>query len=95
LKREFEWDENKEEINIRKHDVNFSEAQEAFYDENAIDDYDEFHSNEEQRFALIGLSSKRLLFVSYTIRQNTVIHLISARKANQNQERFYNNAKRK
>ena len=41
---EFEWDENKEEINIRKHGVNFNEAQEAFYDENAIDDYDEFHS---------------------------------------------------
>ncbi len=92
---EFEWDENKEEINIRKHGVNFSEAREAFYDENAIDDYDEFHSDEEQRFALIGLSPKRLLFVSYTVRQNTVIRLISARKANQNQERFYNNAKRK
>ena len=92
---EFEWDENKEEINIRKHGVNFNEAQEAFYDENAIDDYDEFNSDEEQRFALIGLSTKRLLFVSYTVRQNTVIRLISARKANQNQERFYNNAKRK
>lgn len=92
---EFEWDENKEEINIRKHGVNFSEAQEAFYDENAIDDFDKFHSDEEQRFALIGLSTKRLLFVSYTVRQNTIIRLISARKANQNQERFYNNAKRK
>jgi uncharacterized DUF497 family protein len=92
---EFEWDENKEEINIRKHGVNFNEAQKAFYDENAIDDYDEFHSDEEKRFALIGLSTKRLLFVSYMIRQNTVIRLISARKANQNQERFYNNAKRK
>ncbi len=63
---EFEWDENKEEINIRKHGVNLNEAQKAFYDENAIDDYDEFHSDEEQRFALIGLLTKRLLFVSYT-----------------------------
>ncbi len=92
---EFERDENKEEINIRKHGVNFNEVKEAFYDENAIDDYDEFHSNEEKRFALIGLSTKRLLFVSYTICQNAVICLISARKANQNQEKFYNNAKRK
>lgn len=91
---EFEWDENKEEINIRKHGISFGEAQEAFEDESAIDDYDEFHSDEEHRFALIGLSTKRLLFVSYTIRQNTVIRLISARKANQNQERFYNNAKK-
>lgn len=92
---EFEWDENKEKINIRKHGVNFSEAPEAFEDENAIDDYDESHSsNEEHRFALIGLSTKRLLFVSYTVRRNSVIRLISARKANQNQERFYNDAKK-
>ncbi len=91
---EFEWDENKERINIRKHGVNFSEAQEAFEDENAIDDYDEPHSDEERRFALLGLSTKRLLFVSYTVRRNSVIRLISARKANQNQEKFYNNAKK-
>lgn len=92
---EFEWDENKERINIRKHGVNFSEAQEAFEDQNAIDNYDESHSsNEEHRFALLGLSTKRLLFVSYTVRRNTVIRLISARKANQNQERFYNDAKK-
>ncbi len=92
---EFEWDEKKEKINIRKHGVDFGEAQEAFEDENAIDDYDESHSsNEEHRFALIGLSTKRLLFVSYTVRRNAVIRLISARKANQNQERFYNDAKK-
>ena len=92
---EFEWDENKERINIRKHGVNFSEAEEAFEDENAIDDYDESHSaDEEHRFALLGLRAKRFLFVSYTVRRNIVIRLISARKANQNQERFYNDAKR-
>ena len=92
---DFEWDETKERINIRKHDVNFSEAQEAFEDENAIDDYDESHSSDEEyRFALLGLSTKRLLFVSYTVRRNTVIRLISARKANQNQEKFYNDAKK-
>ena len=91
---EFEWDENKERINIRKHGVNFSQAQEAFEDENAIDDYDDSHSDEEHRFALLGLSAKTLLFVSYTVRRNAVIRLISARKANQKQERFYNNAKK-
>ena len=91
---EFEWDENKERINIRKHDVNFSEAQEAFEDENAIDDYDDSHSDEEHRFALLGLRAKRLFFVSNTVRRNTVIRLISARKANQRQERFYNDAKK-
>jgi len=92
---EFQWDEKKERINIRKHGVNFSEAEEAFEDENAIDDYDELHStDEEHRFALFGLSTKRLLFVSYNVRQDTVIRLISARKANRNQERFYNDAKK-
>ena len=91
---EFEWDENKEQINIRKHGVDFSEAEEAFEDENAIDNYDESHSDKEHRFALIGLSTRRLLFVSYTVRRNTIIRLISARKANQNQERFYKNARK-
>ena len=91
---EFEWDENKEQINIRKHGVDFSEAEEAFEDENAIDDYDKSHSDEEHRFALIGLSTRRLLFVSYTVRRNDIIRLISARKANQNQERFYNDARK-
>lgn len=92
---EFEWDDNKEKINVRKHGVDFSEAQEAFEDENAIDDYDESHSSdEEHRFVLLGLSTKRLLFVSYTVRRNTLIRLISARKANQNQEKFYNDAKK-
>jgi uncharacterized DUF497 family protein len=42
---EFKWDENKERINIRKHGVTFNEAQEAFEDENAIDDYDDSHSD--------------------------------------------------
>lgn len=92
---EFEWDENKERINIRKHRVNFSEAREAFDDENAIDDYDESHStNEERRFALLGLTTKRLLFVSFTVRRGEVIRLISARKANRNQAKFYNDAKK-
>ena len=92
---EFEWSKNKEKINIQKHGVTFGEAEEPFYDGNAIDDYDVAHSTDaEQRFALIGLSSKRLLFVSYTVRRKGVIRIISARKANQNQERFYNHGKR-
>ena len=95
MNMEFEWDPNKEPLNIRKHGVSFSEAEEAFYDGKAIDDYDDAHStDEEHRFALIGLSSKRLLFITYTVRRNAVIRLISARKANRNQESFYNYGKR-
>lgn len=91
---EFEWDENKERINIRKHCVSFTEAEEAFEDENAIDEYDGAHSSDEEHcFALVGLSSKRLLFITYTVRRSNVIRLISARKASQHQERFYNHGK--
>ena len=95
MNMEFEWDLEKERINIRKHGVSFSEAEEAFRDELAIDDFDESHSTaEERRFALIGRSLTRLLFVSYTVRGKNAVRLISARKANRNQERFYNHGKR-
>ncbi len=88
---EFEWDPKKERINIRKHQVTFSEAQEAFYDENAKDEYDDIHSyDEEHRFGLIGFSTRRLLFVTYTVRRKTTIRIISARKADRAQARFYN-----
>ncbi len=90
---EFEWDPRKAAKNQKKHGVAFDEAEEAFGDPNAIDDYDDVHSHdEEHRFALIGLSSKRLLFVNYTVRDLEVIRIITARKANKNQERFYNHA---
>ena len=91
---EFGWDPKKEKINLRKHRVSFSEAEEAFSDTYAVDEYDDAHSSaEEDRFALIGLSSKRLLFVSFTIPDETTIRIISARKANKTQQKFYSDAK--
>ena len=54
----FDWDPDKNELNIRRHGVSFEEAQEAFFDSNALEEYDEKHSTtKEPRFNLVGLSS--------------------------------------
>lgn len=61
----FDWEPNKYEANLKDHKVSFEEAQEAFYDPQALEEYDEEHSTaKERRFKLIGLSSRRLLVVS-------------------------------
>jgi len=79
----FEWDERKAAANLKKHGVSFDEAKSAFYDERAklIDDPD--HSEEEDRFVLLGLSSAlRILVVCHCDRTDDgVIRIISARKA--------------
>ncbi|MBI4754196.1 MAG: BrnT family toxin [Betaproteobacteria bacterium] len=79
----FEWDERKAAANIRKHGVSFEEAKSAFYDERAklLDDPD--HSEDEDRFILLGLSSAlRVLVVCHCYRSDEgVIRIISARKA--------------
>lgn len=78
----FEWDEKKNEINIKKHGVSFEEASTSFYDDLAIIIPDEKHSEGEERFTLIGKSeSNRILYVSHCERVGGVIRLISARKA--------------
>ena len=79
----FEWDERKATANVKKHGVSFEEAKSAFYDEHAkiIDDPD--HSEDEERFVLLGLSSAlRILVVCHCYRgDGGVIRIISARKA--------------
>ena len=87
----FEWDENKAAANVRKHAVTFQEAAGSFYDPYArvIDDPD--HSDDEERFILIGMSMRaRVLTVSHCIRgAGARIRIISARKATTNEERQY------
>lgn len=87
----FEWDENKARINLQKHGVSFEEAQTVFYDENAllIDDPD--HSEDEERFIILGLSAgARLLVVCHCYRESeTVIRIISARKATRKETQYY------
>ncbi len=80
---DFEWDPKKAATNARKHGVTFDEARTVFLDDNArlIDDPD--HSDDEERFVLLGLShSLRLLLVCHCYRSDGgVIRIISARKA--------------
>lgn len=85
----FQWDPNKALRNWQRHRVSFEEATEAFLDPNAVDDYDEEHSSQETRYNLIGLSSRRLLFVVYTEPENNVVRIISARKAERKHQQIY------
>lgn len=91
---EFEWDEIKNAANIKKHGISFEEAESAFFDENAVEIFDELNSNAEIRFQIIALSSVRLLFVAFTIRGEEKIRIISARKADAKQAKIYNEYKR-
>ena len=88
---EFTWDELKAQTNIKKHGVSFDEAKSAFYDENAIVIYDPDHSQQEDRFILLGMSDYyRLLIVCHCYHKNdTIIRIISARKANKSEEKQY------
>lgn len=86
-----EWDPKKAAQNLRKHGVSFDDAQTVFSDDRArlIDDPD--HSEDEDRFVLLGLSnSLRLLVVIHCYREEgNVIRIISARKATREERGFY------
>jgi len=88
---EFEWDKRKDKINIRKHGVSFDEARTVFYDENAIQFFDPDHSDEEDRFILLGMTfTLRVLVVCHCFRESEkIIRIISARKADHSEEREY------
>lgn len=87
----FEWDENKNAINKRKHNISFEEAQTVFYDDEALVIDDPEHSGQEERFIILGMSTRaNLLVVCHCYRQSeTVIRIISARKATKNEARQY------
>ena len=88
----FEWDENKNTVNKKKHQVSFEEAETAFYDDNALLIPDPEHSMDEERFVLLGFSYRaRLLIVCHCYRQSeNVIRIISARRATAQETRQYN-----
>ncbi|MBP9664647.1 MAG: BrnT family toxin [Pyrinomonadaceae bacterium] len=88
MNMEFEWDENKEAINFRKHGVRFTEATEAFDDENAVELFDDTHSDDEVRFQIVGATNSRLLFVAYTERSGKT-RIISAREADAKEVNIY------
>lgn len=87
----FEWDENKNRTNQKKHGISFIEAKTVFYDDEALVIDDPEHSEEEERFIILGLSNKaNLLVVCHCYRASeTVIRIISARKATKAESQYY------
>jgi uncharacterized DUF497 family protein len=87
----FEWDSTKARLNQEKHGVSFGEAQTVFLDEQAIQFFDQNHSVIEDRFVMLGVSSRmRFLVVVHCERESgEVIRIISARKATINERNFY------
>ena len=87
----FEWDGEKNKTNTKKHGVSFDEARTVFYDEHAIQFFDPEHSENEDRFILLGTSFKlKILVVCHCFRkEETVVRIISARKADKYEEQVY------
>ena len=93
IRNMFEWDENKNQLNIKKHGVDFNVAWTAFNDIYAIIEIDYEHSYSEERQNLIGMDeTSKLLFVCHCERyedDNDIIRLISARKADKIETDLY------
>ena len=90
---QFEWNPEKAESNLKKHEVDFSEAETVFGDALAKIFDDGEHSLDEKREIIIGHSiQNRLLIVSFTERENDTIRIISARLATPKESRDYENA---
>ena len=87
----FEWDDRKNLENQRKHDVSFGEAKSVFLDEHAMEFHDPEHSQMEDRFIIWGLSDRsRVLVVTHCYRRDySMVRIISARKADKNEEKIY------
>ena len=87
----FSWDDGKAEGNLRKRGVSFQEAMTAFGDPNARVKHGPDHSQEEDRFLLLGFSARlRILLVAHTYRRDEKeIRIISARRATKNESRQY------
>ena len=87
----FDWDNEKNIANQKKHGISFEDAQSVFVDENALMIHDPDHSGDEDRFILLGLSASiRLMVVCHCYREDDdVIRIISARKATRIEQKHY------
>ena len=89
----FEWDKNKEKINIQKHGVTFEQAFYVFADQFALNRFDNEHSEDEDRWALLGKSlNETLLLIIHTFRNDDgteFVRIISARKATKKEKQAY------
>ena len=87
----FDWDENKNRINLEKHGITVEEASTVFFDDRAILFDDPEHSIDEDRFLLLGMSeTAKICIVCHCYRESdTVIRIISARQATRKEEQRY------
>jgi uncharacterized protein len=84
----FEWDEDKRRINLQKHSLDFKDAHLAFNDdafvvEDPHDDYD------ETRYILLGMLAQSIIVISFTVRKDEVVRIISMRKASKREQESY------
>jgi len=87
-----EWDSSKADFNLGKHGVAFEDAVHVFYDAGRIERHDGREDYDEDRWATIGLVYPAVLYVVYTVRDGDSIRIISARKANGNEQKQYRQA---
>mgnify|MGYP001576227993 CR=1 FL=1 len=87
----FDWDKQKAVTNKKKHGVSFEEASTVFYDDDALEFHDSEHSEDEDRFIMLGLSfNVRVLVVCHCVRASeSVIRIVSARKATKHEAERY------
>lgn len=86
----FQWDDRKAKVNLRKHGVSFEEASTVFDDRDAVLGFDLLHSDEEDRYFLLGISAKdRPILVTYCYRNDELVRIISARKATSDDQLHY------
>ncbi len=87
----FEWDPQKAALNWDKHGVSFQEAVTVFFDDYAVEFYDDEHSEWEDRFLLLGMSAGlRVLLICHCHRADeSTIRIISARKATKAEAKYY------
>jgi uncharacterized DUF497 family protein len=92
----FEWDPRKDLENQRKHGVSFAEARSVFFDEQAVQFFDDAHANKEERFIMLGMSGRlRILVVCHCEREaGQVLRIISARRATRSERQYYTGDKR-
>jgi len=92
----FEWDSIKADSNIKKHGVSFEDAKAVFYDELAVQFYQNDNEELEDRFLLLGLSAThKVLMICHCERDSgNIVRIISARKATKNERKFYEGDKK-
>lgn len=85
----FEWSKSKAKVNLAKHGVSFELAKRVFDDPFAVEFLDDREDYDEERFVIMGMVDRQILFVAYAERKDA-IRIISARRATKHEQEVYN-----